>query len=186
MGCDAVWFFKCDTWRRCQLLRLYSVGNKWNKEYWAMAECYWQGNVAISQEKHVPVLWDLHRQVVPKRRYGKCSEVVRQVWWSGVKVLVTGCLSLLEDIQIIWSLLLLSYSFGSILYHCIYGCIFCMLLSNFVNYVFLLLCLCIIIFMYVPFCVFCFIVLFCVLSVCKCVQCHRVATQLQLINISIS
>jgi hypothetical protein len=36
--------------------------------------------------------------------------------------------------------------------------------------------------MYVPFCVFCFIVLFCVLFVCKCVLycCHRVATQLQL------
>ena len=31
-------------------------------------------------------------------------------------------------------------------------------------------------------CVFCFIVLFCVLSVCKCVlyYCHRVSTQLQL------
>ena len=28
-----------------------------------------------------------------------------------------------------------SYSPGSILYHCIYGCIFCMFLFNFVNYV---------------------------------------------------
>jgi hypothetical protein len=40
--------------------------------------------------------------------------------------------------------------------------------------------------MYVPFCVFCFTVSFCVLFVCKCVlyYCHRVATQLQLTNIS--
>jgi hypothetical protein len=51
---------------------------------------------------------------------------------------------------------------------------------------FLLLFLCTLIFIYVIFCVFCFIVLFCVLFVCKCVlyYCHRVATQLQLTNIS--
>jgi len=42
--------------------------------------------------------------------------------------------------------------------------------------------------MYVPFWVFCFIVLFCVLFMCECVlyYCHRVSTQLQLTNISIS
>ena len=41
-------------------------------------------------------------------------------------------------------------------YHCTYGCMFCMLLFNFVSYVFLLLCLCILIVMYVLFCIFCF------------------------------
>jgi hypothetical protein len=69
--------------------------------------------------------------------------------------------------------------------HCIHGCMLCMLLFNFVNYVFLLLCLCILMVIYVPFCVFRFIVLFCVLFVCKCVMyyCHLVSTQLQLTNI---
>jgi hypothetical protein len=82
---------------------------------------------------------------------------------------------------------ILLYSFGYILYHLRYGCMFCILLFNCVNYVFLLLCLCILIVMYVPFRVFCFIVLFCVLFVCKCVldYCHRVSTQLQLTNLSI-
>jgi hypothetical protein len=72
--------------------------------------------------------------------------------------------------------------------HFIYGCMFCMLLFNFVNCVFLLLCLCILIVI-----MFCsvysvFIVLFYVLFVCKCVlyYCHRVSTQLQLTNISSS
>ena len=40
--------------------------------------------------------------------------------------------------------------------------------------------------MYVVFCVFGFIVLFCILSLCKCELyfCHRVSTKLQLTNIS--
>jgi len=70
-----------------------------------------------------------------------------------------------------------------------------MLLFNFINYLFLFLSLCILIVMFiysysylcsVLFCIFCFIVLFYVLSVCKYVlyYCHWVSTQLQLTDIS--
>jgi hypothetical protein len=51
----------------------------------------------------------------------------------------------------------------------VYVVVFWVLLFDCVNYVLLLLCLCILIVIYVILCVFCFIVLFCVLFVCKCV-----------------
>jgi len=110
--------------------------------------------------------------------------------WSGEGLISTT----VEDIQSIWSsrliwlflLSVLSYSFDSILYHCIYGCVFCVLLFDFIHNAFLLLCLCILIFLYVMSGIFCSIVLFCVLFVCKCVlhYCHRVSTQFQLTNMS--
>ena len=71
------------------------------------------------------------------------------------------------------------YSYCYIIYSYCYVYVLLLL-----NYVFLLLRLYILIVMYVLFWVFCFIVLFYVLFVCKCVlnYCHRMSTELQLTN----
>jgi hypothetical protein len=79
------------------------------------------------------------------------SEVSTSVvkWSEGLRSRVSIIIRRCADHDV---LLLLSYSFGFIVFRCIYGCMFCMLLFNFVYYVFFLLCLCIIIIvMYVPF-----------------------------------
>jgi len=113
----------------------------------------------------------------------RASNIIRKIYRSYEVCCLYGC----------FVYHILSYSFGSIFIIVYVYCMFCRLLFNFVNYIFLIICLCIPIVMfsysycyYVPFWVFCFIVLFYVLFVCKCVlfYCYRVSTQFQLTNIS--
>jgi len=59
--------------------------------------------------------------------------------------------------HLVFSFIIFLVLFCFYFYHRKYGCMFCMLLFDFVNYVFLLLRLCILIFMYVLFCIFCFL-----------------------------
>ena len=176
------------------------------------------------------------------------------VGWSAVKVLAKGCLTIRTYIDHMKFVAFMAFSFIIFLHvvlvlfrHCIYGCMFCMLLFNFVSYVFygyiyvfLMLCkLCSVYSVFTTptgtlrppwlrgFRAFTSVVkqmpgynsqrrvtahtllnyfdhsgfesqkafqpnlliaLFYVLFVCKCVlyYCHRVSTQLQLTNISIS
>ena len=55
-----------------------------------------------------------------------------------------------------FSLIIFLHVLLLLFYHCVHGCMFCILLLNSVSYVFLLSCSCILIFMYALFCIFCF------------------------------
>ena len=69
-----------------------------------------------------------------------------EVWWGGVKVLVTGCLTLLEDIQAIWSLIA---SFIFFWFYCVYTVVclvwFCLIfyIMYYYCYVYIFLLLCV-------------------------------------------
>ena len=128
----------------------------------------------------------------PKRHhYMGRSEVSTSVvkWSEGLSNRMSIVITRYTDQMLIWLFRLPHVFIILLVLFCITIWLYVLYTSvNFVNYVFLLLriilCSRIHIVMYVLFWVFCFIVLFCVLFVCKCVlhYCHWVSTQLQLIT----
>ena len=124
---------------------------KWSVVGWSLTR---GSEVSTSVVKWSVVGWSLNER---KWSVDKCSEVkCSWVKCSGsLSNRVSNIIRRYKDhmkLLLIW-LFRLSHSFiffCILFYHRIYGCMFCMLLFNFVNYVFLLLCLCILIvtFMY--------------------------------------
>jgi predicted PurR-regulated permease PerM len=146
---------------------------------WSEVKCSdvgWNGAVGISKCVYLSVVrWSLNGNKLSVLSVVKWGDGISQRMFIVITRYFVCCLY--------GCFITFLYSFGSILYHCVHGCMLCVLLCNLYK-----LLLCILIVMYVPYCVFCFIVLFCVLFVCKCVLycCHRASTQLKLTKYIIS
>jgi len=170
---------------KCSEVEWYVVGWSLNGKKWSVDKC--------SEVEWCVVGWSLNEK---KWSVDNCSEVEWRVVgrsaakWSedlsnSVSTIIRGYGDHMKFVAYMAvSFITLFHVLLVLFWMTVYMVMFCVVLFNFVNCVFLWLCLCIVIVKYVPFRVFCFIVSFYVLFVCKCVlyYCHRVSTQLQLTN----
>ena len=141
---------------------------KWSEAKWGEVKCSdvrWNGEVGnLNGVKP--------NERVVKCNWVKCSNMVSNISRRYIYHMKFAAYMAFSFITFLHVLLVPFF------YHCIYGCMVCLLLFNFVNYVFLLLCL-FILYFYV-----CSV--FTALFVCKCAlyYYYQVSNQLQLTNIS--